>query len=123
MLWREAKERDLRDTALRAAGYDPANIDWKALEDPLDREAVEGAEWHTFWQTTNLDLHLIADELPEALHIGIRLHGMTDQWNFQNRRMTISLVVNSTALTRPSQPIASHGFPPPSGRSQARRPT
>jgi hypothetical protein len=78
--WRAAKERELRDQALRSAGFDPSNMDWKALEDPLDRSAVNGAEWRTFWQTTNVDLHLIAEDVPEALRLGVSIDNTVDGW-------------------------------------------
>jgi len=77
--WRRCKERELRDSALRSAGHDPATMDWKALENPLDREAVDGAEWRTFWQTSNVDLHLVAEDVPEALRLGLSIYDLDDR--------------------------------------------
>lgn len=73
--WRDKRESELWRQALRDAGLDPDNIDWHSFEDDLDGSACRGAKWHTFWNSVNVDLHVIADGKPEALHFGLSFAG------------------------------------------------
>lgn len=69
--WRERREHEMWREAIRGAGFDPDNMDWHRFEDELNGEALHGAEWHIFWQAMNVDMHLVADGRPDALHLGL----------------------------------------------------
>ena len=76
--WRKARERALRHAAMRNAGFDAETIDWQALEGPHDRAAIKGAEWRVFYEAKSIDIHLTADQEPEALALGLTL--CSDWW-------------------------------------------
>jgi len=69
--WRDRREHEMWRAAIREAGFDPDNMDWHGFEDELDGEALQGAEWHVFWQAMSVDMHLVADGRPDALHLGL----------------------------------------------------
>ncbi|TNE57498.1 MAG: hypothetical protein EP341_04025 [Sphingomonadales bacterium] len=70
--WRDRKEHSLWRDAIKAAGLDPDALDWSSFEDDRDGSALNGAEWRTFWQAVSVDLYLVADGSPDALHFGLR---------------------------------------------------
>ncbi|MFY0690752.1 MAG: hypothetical protein JXR14_02380 [Paracoccaceae bacterium] len=69
--WRDRREHQMWRAAIREAGFDPDHMDWHEFEDELGGEALQGAEWHTFWQAMSVDMHLVADGRPDALHLGL----------------------------------------------------
>ena len=73
--WKSRKEYAIWQDALRVAGFDPDTMDWHDLEDPASGEARYGAQWRTYWDTLNLDLHLVAEGHPEALRFGLSFGG------------------------------------------------
>lgn len=78
--WREEREYELWLETLREADIDPEYIDWTSFEDDTDRSAICGAEWRVFWQTINVNLHLIADGHPEALRFGLSFAAFPSGW-------------------------------------------
>ncbi|MGP6090001.1 hypothetical protein [Antarctobacter jejuensis] len=83
--WRDHQEYVLWRGALEEAGFDPDRIDWLSFEDPGDRSALHGAEWRTFWQTMTVDLILVADGRPDALHWGLSVSDplLSEPWDAQ----------------------------------------
>jgi len=76
--WRQQKELAMWQDALRVAGFDPHSMDWAAFESSLSSEAQQGALWRTYWETLSVDLHLVADGQPDALHFGLSIGGGVD---------------------------------------------
>lgn len=65
------QETQLRETALREAGFKSPRINWSDFIDPMTGQALAGASWRVFWQARSIDLHLTAQGEPEALALGI----------------------------------------------------
>ncbi|MBS0126485.1 hypothetical protein [Thetidibacter halocola] len=67
----DGRERQLRENALREAGFRSTNINWADFIDNATGRARPGASWRVFWQARSIDLQLTAQEEPEALALGI----------------------------------------------------
>lgn len=67
----DGQERRLRERALGEAGLNSTRINWADFLDPITGRALPGASWRVFWQARNIDLHLTAQDEPEALALGI----------------------------------------------------
>lgn len=73
--WRARNEYKLWLGAIREAGFDPDQMDWEDFEDPLTGEALHGATWRVYWEALSVDMHLVADGKPDALHLGLSFAG------------------------------------------------
>jgi hypothetical protein len=73
--WRANQKHELWLDTIRAAGFDPETMDWRDLEDPLTGEAQHRSVWRTYWEALSVDLHLVADGRPDALHFGLSFNG------------------------------------------------
>lgn len=67
----DGQERQLRERALREAGLSSMTVNWADFFDPTTGRALPGASWRVFWQARSIDLHLTAQDEPEALALGI----------------------------------------------------
>lgn len=74
--WRKFRAVELWSNALREAGIDPENIDWSYYVDETDMSAANGAKWHRFWRTINVDLYVIAEGNPENIDFGLSFGGI-----------------------------------------------
>lgn len=73
--WRARKELELWLGAIREAGFEPDQMDWNDFEDPLTGNAQHGAVWRPYWEALSVDMHLVADGQPDALHLGLSFGG------------------------------------------------
>ncbi|GAA6202931.1 hypothetical protein [Aquicoccus sp. SU-CL01552] len=67
----DVQERQLRERTLREAGLNSTQVNWAEFLDPTTGRALPGASWRVFWQARSIDLHLTAQDEPEALALGI----------------------------------------------------